>query len=118
VSRRVLIVDDSEDTASALALVLGMAGHDARAAGDAEAALALLDGWRPDAALIDINLPGEMDGHALAGRLRATLGPGVRLVALTGMSEPEDRDRAVEAGFDLFVVKPATAEQIEAALGG
>ncbi len=117
-TRRVLLVDDCVDTASALALVLGLSGHEARVAEDGAAALAEAASWRPDAALIDINLPGGLDGFALAARLRTLLGHGVRLIALTGLSAPEDRLRARQAGFDDFIVKPATSEQIKDALGG
>jgi CheY-like chemotaxis protein len=60
---------------------------------------------RPEIALIDIGLPG-MDGYELARRVRTTLGESVVLVALTGYGLPEDRQQAIGAGFNSFLLKP------------
>ena len=65
----------------------------------------------PDAVIVDIGLPG-MDGYEVGKRLRAALGDGVRLVALTGYSQPEDRRRVREAGFDGHLVKPVVPADI------
>src|SRR5262249_60810865 len=67
---------------------------------------------RPDAALVDIGLPG-IDGYEVARRLRATeQGKDIVLVALTGYGRPEDRDRALESGFDAHLVKPVDPEEL------
>jgi two-component system, sensor histidine kinase len=69
----------------------------------------------PEAMLIDLGLPGR-DGFEVARTIRAALGTGVRLIALTGYGQPADRERALAAGFDAFLVKPATVDAVEAAL--
>jgi CheY-like chemotaxis protein len=70
----------------------------------------------PDAALVDIGLPG-IDGYEVARRLRATeAGKRILLVALTGYGRPEDRDRSLQAGFDAHVVKPVDPGDLDALL--
>src|SRR5690349_17162727 len=71
--RRILVVDDFPDSASSLALALRWAGFQARAASDGQSALAIVEAWRPDVAILELALPG-MDGFELARRLRG--GPG------------------------------------------
>jgi len=117
VHRRILVVDDNADAAEALALVLGMTGHEVRLAGDGPSALAAAAEFRPEVVLLDIGLPG-MDGYEVARRLRS--GDGLRdmsLVALTGYGQEADRERARAAGFDHHLVKPASPEAILAVLG-
>lgn len=104
-SRCVLIVDDDEDSRELLQELLKMSGHHAVAAGSAAAALQCAVEVRPDLALIDLSLP-DGDGRDVARRLRAQLGDSIRLVALTGYSDPSTRQSALDAGFDRFVVKP------------
>jgi signal transduction histidine kinase/ActR/RegA family two-component response regulator len=114
--RRVLIVEDNEDAREMLRRLLELAGHDVRAAVDGPsgvtAALALV----PDVALIDLGLPG-LDGYEVARRIRASVGAAIRLVALTGYGQQEDRARACDAGFDAHLVKPVDVAQLAAALG-
>src|SRR5262249_26682767 len=83
-SLRILVVDDGADGAEGMSLLLETLGHEVVTAGDGAAALATLEEWRPDVALVDIRLPG-MDGYELASRIRV-LDPDrtIRLVALTG----------------------------------
>jgi CheY-like chemotaxis protein len=103
---RILIVDDNEDAAHSLALVLRLEGHEVCTARDGEEAIRLLDEFVPEAAVLDIGLP-KMDGYALAEALRAD--PRTRaiaLVALTGYGRGPDRRRALGAGFDEHLVKP------------
>jgi CheY-like chemotaxis protein len=115
-SLRVLLVDDNDDTGFAVEMLLRLEGHEVRRAPDGPSALALAESWKPEAALLDIGLPGGMDGFQLAERLRVLLGPNARIVALTGRSGQGDRLRGDEAGFDSFLVKPATLEQLATAL--
>jgi len=68
-------------------------------------ALTRQSGIVPDVALIDIGLPG-LDGYATAARIRRAIGRKPLLIALTGYGRPEDRERAVQAGFDLHLTKP------------
>lgn len=101
---RVLCVDDNPDVADSEALLLGLCGYDARACYGGEDALAAADGFRPDACLLDLNMPG-MDGCELARRLRAR-GRCPLLVAVTARGGDEDRRRTAAAGFDRHLVKP------------
>jgi PAS domain S-box-containing protein len=104
--RRILVVDDNQDAANSLAVLLRLAGHEVRSAYDGATALALAADFRPALVLLDIGMP-EMDGYTVARRLRenAELGPLV-LVALTGWGQHEDRRRSKQAGFDHHLVKP------------
>jgi signal transduction histidine kinase len=104
--RRILVVDDNEDTADMMALVLSELGHTVRVATNGRGALEMLELYTPDVALLDIGLP-DMDGYVLAERLRATRhGAKLILVAVTGYGQDSDRRRALGAGFDEHVVKP------------
>ena len=105
--RRILVVDDNEDAADSLTMVLQLDGHEVASAYTAEDALVLAQAFRPDVGLLDVGLP-RMDGYELAARLRAMPGfERVHLVALTGYGQPGDRERALAAGFDSHLVKPA-----------
>jgi len=109
---RILVVDDNADAALALAELLQLVGYEVRCAGDGESALALLDDYVPELALLDIGLPG-MDGYQLARLLRADPRmAGARLVALTGYGRDNDRARALEARFDEHLVKPVMADRL------
>jgi signal transduction histidine kinase len=113
---RVLIVDDNRDAADTLALVLDAFGYQVRTAYDAAAGLDALVAFAPDAAILDIGLPG-MDGYALAGKVAEVSGAArPRLLALTGYGTQQDRERALRAGFDEHLVKPVDPERLVAAL--
>jgi signal transduction histidine kinase/ActR/RegA family two-component response regulator len=103
---RVLLVDDNEDGRQTLGAVLTLQGHQVSEAADGRRGLLMATSEKPDVAVIDIGLPG-IDGYELARQLRAAPGTSrIRLIALTGYGQPEDRRRAVEAGFDMYLVKP------------
>jgi signal transduction histidine kinase/ActR/RegA family two-component response regulator len=113
---RVLIVDDNVDAVEMMAALLEMHGHEVRVAHDAESALAAARDFSPEAAVLDIGLPGT-DGYELARRFRQDERTRhVRLVALTGWGQDGDRARARDAGFDAHLTKPAEPELILAAL--
>ena len=115
---KVVVVDDSQDVAESLAMVLGLWGHEALIAGDGPAALELAMRHQPDVVLSDVGLPG-MDGFELARRLRESTGcPRALLVALSGYGQEEDRRRALDAGFDHHLVKPADLNVLAAILDG
>jgi CheY-like chemotaxis protein len=118
VGRRILVVEDNENAAESLALLLHLQGHEARIARDGSSALAEAESWQPEVVLLDIGLPGNLDGYEIARLLRASRGPSLRLVALTGSSEEDDRRKAQEAGFDDFLVKPVGMEDINRSLEG
>jgi len=111
--RRVLIVEDIKDARETLQELLELQGYEVETASNGPEGLAMLLESPPDVALIDIGLPG-MSGYEIASRAR--MEPrvaGVRLVALTGYGQPEDRQRALDAGFDAHVVKPIDPAALE-----
>jgi CheY-like chemotaxis protein len=110
---RVLVVDDHEDGAEAFAVALRLDGHDVFVVHDGEAAMARYQETTPDLVLLDIELAGALDGYEVARRLRQN--PCVRaacLVAVTGLGMQEDRRRAFEAGFDLYLLKPVDPKEL------
>jgi CheY-like chemotaxis protein/nitrogen-specific signal transduction histidine kinase len=115
-SRRVLVVDDSGDTAESAAVLLRMLGHQVETARDGHSALQAARAFRPEVVLLDIGLPG-MSGYDVARALRAEAGDGaLLLVAVTGYGQDEDRRRSAEAGFDGHLVKPVDPAAIQALL--
>jgi signal transduction histidine kinase/ActR/RegA family two-component response regulator len=112
----VLVVDDSQEAAQSLFLVLNRWGCQVRVAYDGPGALLEARARRPDVVFLDIGMPG-MDGYEAAQRLRALEGAErMLLVAVTGYGQDEDRQRAREAGFDYHMVKPVDPEHLQAVL--
>jgi PAS domain S-box-containing protein len=104
--RRVLIVDDNVDAATSLAMLLKVAGHETYTAHDGIAAVEQAEKQHPDFVLLDIGLP-RLNGHEACRRIREhAWGKDMKLVALTGWGQEEDRQKSVEAGFDAHMVKP------------
>ena len=120
VPRRVLVAEDGEDTREALGILLREWRHEVLFAADGPEAVRVARDERPDIALIDIGLPG-FDGYAVAREIRgegSVWARGVRLIALTGYGQASDRKRALEAGFDLHLLKPVDPAQLEGVLAG
>jgi CheY-like chemotaxis protein len=109
---RILVVDDSIDSAETLGELLKIWGHDVQLAHDGPGAVAAARDYRPEVILLDIGLPG-MDGFAVAAELRKEGLGGRLLVALTGYGEQQDKDRAVKAGFDHHLVKPIDPDTLQ-----
>jgi two-component system, sensor histidine kinase len=110
---RVLIVEDNDDAREMMRHLLMLAGHTVRDARDGTLGLAMALEVPPDVAIIDVGLPG-LDGFELARRLRTDArGRSMTLIALTGYGQQETRARALEAGFDAFLVKPLAADELE-----
>jgi CheY-like chemotaxis protein len=110
---RLLVVDDNRDAAESLAMLVRLQGHEVRVAHDGIAALEMVKNYRPALVFLDIGMP-KMDGYELARRLRQQPGlEHVRLAALTGWGQQEDRRRTAEAGFDHHLVKPLEPEALE-----
>ena len=104
--RRILVVDDSEDGAEFLALLLQVSGHETRQAHDGPEAIEAAEQFRPDAVLLDIGLP-KMNGYEVCRRLREQAwGRDLVLIALTGWGQEEDLRRSREAGFNAHLLKP------------
>ena len=110
---QVLVVEDNEDVARSLAMLLELWGHNAEIVHRPEAALDAVHAHPPAVVLLDIGLPG-MDGYQLAKKLRLQQGcEKVVLVAMTGYGQDEDRRRAEEAGFDHHLVKPVDPDVLQ-----
>ncbi len=115
-SLSVLVVDDNQDAAESLAMLLRTAGAEVQVAHDGPAALAEFERSEPDVVLLDIGMP-DMDGCEVARRLREISPAGrVSLVALTGWGQDEDRRRVREAGFDHHLVKPVDLASLQSLL--
>ena len=111
--KRLLVVDDNQDAANSLAMLLKLQGHEVRVAYSGMAALEMTRTYTPDAMFLDIGMPG-MDGYEVARRIREAPGLGsVVLAALTGWGQQEDRRRTAEAGFNYHLVKPPDPKMLE-----
>jgi signal transduction histidine kinase len=110
--RRVLVVEDNLDAAEAIETLLRLHGHEVEVVHEGRAALEVAGSRPPDVVLLDLGLPG-MDGYELARRLRAELGSRLRLVAMTGYGQEEDRRRSADAGCDHHLVKPVQFADVE-----
>jgi two-component system, chemotaxis family, CheB/CheR fusion protein len=114
--RRVLIVDDNDDVRESLALLVRSWGHEVAEAPDGPSAIARAEQFNPQAALLDIGMPG-MNGYQLARHFRATPRyADLQLVAMTGFGRDEDRNAASAAGFNSHLVKPVDLDELEALL--
>jgi PAS domain S-box-containing protein len=112
-ARRILIVDDNQDAADSLGLLLRMSGNDVETAHDGVAAVESATAFRPDIVLMDIGLP-RLNGYEAAQRIRQQQGGrNIILVAVTGWGQEEDRRRCLEAGFDHHMTKPVEYEALQ-----
>ncbi len=114
--RRILIVDDNIDAADSLGIMLAHAGHEVRIAYGGRQALETAARFTPDTMILDLGMP-EMDGYAVARAVRSN--PQlrhVRLIALSGYGQEEDRRRTSAAGFDQHLVKPVMFDVLNRAL--
>jgi signal transduction histidine kinase len=113
---RVLVVDDNQDAADSLGDLLGALGYRAEVAYDPVQAIAQASAAMPEVAILDIGLPG-MDGFELAGHLRRLPGgAGLKLVALSGYGQENDKTRSREAGFAAHLVKPINIADLQVSL--
>jgi two-component system CheB/CheR fusion protein len=113
----VLVVEDEPDLAATTAAVLRMDGHEVRTAPDGTAALDSARAEPPDVVLLDLRLPGALNGYEVAKRLRQQ--PTTRrpvIVAISGLDEREDRFRSYESGIDLHLTKPVEPDELRSLL--
>ena len=113
---RVLVVDDDPAAVELVQEVLTQTGGEVRGAGTADEALRVLEQWRPDVLVSDIEMPGQ-DGYTLIRKIRALAperGGMTRAVALTAFGRPEDRIRSLMAGFNIHVSKPVDPGELTA----
>ena len=111
--RSILVVDDNADSAASIAMFLRLLGHEVETDGSGAGALRRVEeGTAPEVIILDIGLPG-LDGYEVARALRAMpKGKGLRLYAMTGYGQPEDRQRSLAAGFDVHLVKPIVPAEL------
>ena len=107
-----MVVEDNPDVRDLLRMKLRRLGHDVADARDGIEGLDVILREKPDLALVDLGLPG-MDGYDVAKGIRRELGNDVVLVAVSGFGQPDDKRRAIEAGFDDHITKPADVNDIE-----
>ena len=111
-TRRVLIADDNRDAAESLAMLLRLEGHEVTVVHDGPEALAAFNSLLPEAAILDIGMPG-LDGYEVARRVRQqSLGRAVMLIAVTGWGQESDKTRALGAGFNHHFTKPIEPEHL------
>jgi signal transduction histidine kinase len=104
--KRVLVVDDNPDVVSTLRQYLEMHGHDVSEAHDGVEAVQMAKEFEPDLVLLDIGMP-RMNGYEAVAEIRKRLpGHPVRIIAITGWGQYEDKQRAAAAGFDMHMTKP------------
>ena len=107
--RRIVVADDNEDSAQSFAMLLSFSGHEVRIAHDGAEALDAVRDFRPDFVFLDIGMP-RLSGYEVAEAVRAEpWGREVKLIAVTGWGQPDDKLRAQTAGFDRHLLKPISA---------
>jgi CheY-like chemotaxis protein len=116
---RVLLVEDDDDTRESFAAMLAALKVDVRAEPSANAAMATLSEFRPQAILCDVAMPGE-DGFTFIQKLRHlehARGGATPAAALTALASDDDRRRALDSGFQIHVAKPIDAMQLASVVG-
>lgn len=116
--QRIVVIEDNHDVCRMLCALLQLSGHEVAASGDGQNGVELIRTLQPDTAFVDVGLP-LLNGYEVATQVRAD--PAcrhVRLIAMTGYGQPEDRRRALSAGFDAHLIKPVRSEQLIQLLAG
>jgi DNA-binding response OmpR family regulator len=115
-AHRILIAEDNLDLASTMAALMKMWGHVPVVVCDGQAALDEATRDPPCLMILDLTLP-QLDGCEVALRIRQASGaPHIALLALSGFAEAEYRERALQVGFDAYMVKPASADALRGAI--
>jgi two-component system CheB/CheR fusion protein len=110
---RVLVVEDNQDVAESLEILLSGEGYEVRLAHDGPSSIEIARAFRPHVVLLDIELPG-MDGYDVAHHLRGQAETqAAALIALTGYGQAKDRQRSQAAGFDHHLLKPIQYDKLE-----
>ncbi len=113
----VLVIEDDPDLGEGLRKLLELAGYAVELAGDGPSGIERALARRPRVALVDLGLPG-LDGYGVARRLRSLVPrEEMSLVAISGLSRPEDIGRAVASGFDDYIEKPVSFDRLDAVIG-
>jgi len=113
---KILVVDDNEDAALSLSMLLELSGHEVRTANSGLEALRVVPEFKPQVVLLDLGMP-DMDGYEVCHRLRQLPGgEQLTIIAATGWGQEEDRRKTEEAGFDMHMVKPLDTEMLRTTL--
>ena len=118
--KRVLIVEDNDDIRESLRMLVMLWGHEVVCAASGLEGVGLASEFQPDIALVDIGLPG-LNGYGVARQIRqkqTAWSDKVKLVALTGYGQPSDKEKAIQVGFDLHLLKPVDPDVLERLLCG
>jgi CheY-like chemotaxis protein len=111
--RRVLVADDNADAATSLGMLLEIMGHEVRVVHNGLEAVTTAEGFRPDVILLDLSMP-ELNGYDACSRIRAQpQNKSALIVALTGWTREENRQRSQEMGFDVYLIKPVELAALE-----
>jgi PAS domain S-box-containing protein len=112
VARRVVIIDDNRDAAETMSMLAQRFGAATRTAHDAASGVAAVQEFQPDIVFLDIGMPG-MDGYEACRRIRQQASQAaIVIVAVTGWGQSQDKQRALEAGFDAHLTKPVDATSV------
>jgi CheY-like chemotaxis protein len=116
-TRKVLVVDDSNDARSILKLLLTKLGHETRTAADGQAGIDISKDFQPEIVLCDLMMAGGMSGYAFAQAARADNNLGqVCIIAVSGLDGPDYEKQAYAAGFDRLLKKPLGLSELQAIL--
>jgi signal transduction histidine kinase/CheY-like chemotaxis protein len=116
-ARRILVVDDNRDSTESLSLLLQLGGHETEMAHEGGEAIEKAQAWHPDVILLDLGLP-RMNGYdACRAIRRLPEGKDIRIIALTGWGQEQDRLETARAGFDAHLVKPVDMAALGKLLG-
>src|SRR5258706_5127563 len=111
--RRILVADDNSDAASSLGMLLEMMGHEVCIVHDGVEAVAKASTFGPDIILLDLGMP-QLNGYEACSRIRAQpSNKGTLIVALTGWTQDDKKQRSQQAGFDLHLIKPVELPALE-----
>lgn len=118
--KQILIVDDHADIRRLIRMTLEFDDYDIREAPDGEAALRMAQEQRPDLVLLDVMMPGPVNGLAVCRRLRADVpaGQGPRVIMLSARGQASDREAGLQAGADVYLVKPFSPLQLIDCISG
>ncbi len=109
-------MDDNPDALESMADLLRVLGHEVETAASGPEALEKAPGFHPEIVLLDLGLPG-LDGFEVARRMRELDGTTMKIIAVTGYGQEEDRRRTAESGFDGHLTKPVEPLALERAIG-
>ncbi|SKB86143.1 response regulator [Dyadobacter psychrophilus] len=114
---KILVIDDNRDAADTISMMLRLKGYETQARYDSREAVAAGEGFLPDIAILDIEMPW-LDGYQICRLIRQQpWGHGMKIIALTGNDRPEDFRSSAEAGFDYHLLKPVDLAQLMEHIG-